>query len=94
MMIIALGWAFLSFVATRDRMMDGRAETLPGPQWTARSGVQRYDPEAGRSESAMMVVMYYQWWQRKRRPWVASCSLLSLPLLPIELFMSTLTAFR
>lgn len=66
-MIIAFGFAFLSFVATRDRIIDGRAETLPGPQWTARRGVQRYEPEDGRSESAMVYVVEIPVWCKGRR---------------------------
>lgn len=52
--INALGFAFLSYVETRVRIIDGRFETLPGPQWTARNGVKRYDPAEGRRESAIV----------------------------------------
>lgn len=66
-MIIALGLAFLSFTATRDRIIDGRFETLPGPQWTTRRGVQRYEPDEGTSESAMVYVEELIW---RRGRWV------------------------
>jgi hypothetical protein len=36
-------------------MMVGKEDTLPGPQCTARSGVQRYEPEAGSIERAILL---------------------------------------
>lgn len=52
--INALGFAFLSYVETRVRMIDGRLEMLPGPQWTARRGVKRYEPDEGSSDRAIV----------------------------------------